>query len=558
MKKYLCGALSLLLLAGSLAGCAEPGDSPAASGDGSAGSSVSAGSSGDSTAPLSFSVMTVNFGEEPTGKVMQEAWLEKSAELMGRELDIDFTYVAMADYGEKLKIMLASQDIADVTTSWGLEQKDIFSYGESGMFVELTEKMDLLPNYQKRLEDAPSSRDALYSSSGKLYGFYTVQTGWQEYSGGSNELCFGTAFRKDIFDEHNIPLPETVEELYTAAKQLKEIYPDKYPIFQVEEWSPAITMLLYANHIGGYYASGGFSGMFYDGESYQYAPILEGYKEALQEMNRWYTEGLISPDYFTHTQANGTATLAAGDGMIVPNAWYGYPGAWATQYPDQEWVLKVGLSNPAYGKAWSYNMGYADDTFLRSNWAALVSSKAENVDEILTFMDLQISDEMNDLLSWGVEGVTYNVVDGEKHLADDLADKMQEYAYGTGNCRAGIFPQIINQASQLDLQVQQGFLRDGEVEVNTVPGYIRENFSPDECTPESKVKGQQLSAEDSEWYANAMTPINTYAAEQMALFISNSRSFDEWDAYVEEIKSMGDLDKAIELMNSTVLGEKDY
>lgn len=561
MKKILCSMLSLMVLTGAMAGCSGNSDTNSSAGSSSGGQSSESSSdeaSADSSEPLSFSVMTVNFGEEPTGKLMQDAWLEKSAELVGRELDIDFQYVAMADYGEKLKIMLSSQELPDLVTSWGMTQDDIYKYGANGTFVELTEKMDILPNYKKHLENAVGSRDTLYSADGKLYGFYTVATGWDTYSGGSNEIIAGAAYRKDIFDANNIALPETVEDLYTAAKKLKEIYPDKYPIMQMEEWQPPVAMLMSANHIGGTYANGSFSGMFYDGESYQYAPILEGYKEALQEMNRWYTEGLISPDYLTHTQANGNATMAAGDGMIIPSCWYGYPGHWKGVYPDQEWVIKIGVENPKYGTPWSYTMGYMTDTLIRYNWATLVNAKADNVDELLAFMDLQLSDEIIELQSWGVEGVTYNVVDGEKHLAPDLAEKAQEYAYGGGNCRAGIFPQAMDQSSQVDLLVSQGFVDDGAITENTVPGYIKENFTVEAATPDSTIVTKPLSADDNEWYANIMTPVNTYAAEQMALFISGSRSFDEWDTYVEEIKSMGDLDKAIEMMNGTVTGKKDY
>ncbi len=554
MKKVLVIIMVLSLSFSLLTGCGAKNNTESTDSNTSEGSTVS-------QEPLAFSVMTVNFGEDPTGKVVNNAWLEEMENLMGRELDISFQYVAMADYQEKIKIMLASGELPDLITSWGLEQTDIFTYGANGTFVELSSNMDKLPNYQKYLDLAENSKVDLYSEDGKLYGFYAVETGWQDYSGGSNEISYAAAFRKDIFDANNIAIPTTVDEVYEAAKKLKEIYPDKYPIMQMEEWQPPINMLIAANHLGGDYTTNSFDGMYYDGSTYQYGPIQDGYKDALIEMNKWYSEGLISPDYFTQTQANGNATMAAGDGMIIPAAWYGYPAQWANTYPDQEWVLKVGVSNSDYGNAWAYKMGNTDDVVVRSNWAVLVNSKSKVVDDLLTFMDYQMSDTVKEILTWGVEGQTYTEVDGVKTLIDSiLADpstEMASFGFGTGTCRSGIFPQIQDKTVQLGTELSEGFVNDdGTVTTSIIPSYIRENFSTEKARPETMIYKGSKSDDESEEYANIMTPINTYAAEQMASFINGTRSFDEWDEYVSEIKAMGDIDRAIEINNSTIIGDK--
>lgn len=512
---------------------------------------------------LSFKVMTVNFGEIPTGKLANDAWLAEMEKLMGRKLDITFEYVSMADYGEKLKIMLTSNQLPDLFTSWGIGQKEVFDYGANGTLVELTSNMDKLPLYKKALDSAQDSLNNLYSVDGKLYGFYSVQGGWQNYSGGSNEIAYSTAIRKDIFDKNGISVPETIDDLYAAAKKLKEIYPDKYPIMQAAQWMPPMDILAVANHFTCVFENTKFDGRFYDGSKFVYSPITEPYKEAMMEMNKWYKEKLISPEFFTQTTANGDGAVAAGEAMIVPSVWYGSPAEWNKKYPDQYWILIPGLENPKYGKPWVYNKGSSDDIRILPNWAVLVNAESKNVDELLRFMDYQMSDTVSTILNWGVEGNTYTVADGAKHFSDAIKadiDGLNKAGVGTGSCRSGIFPQIQDMNAGLESQLAQGLLQDfiykGKTINNTVPGYIKDNYNDEQALPFSKIIMDPLTTNEAEEYANIMTPINTYASEQMAAFIIGSLSFDKWDAYVKELNAMGDIKKAMDIYNSKIKGKK--
>jgi putative aldouronate transport system substrate-binding protein len=500
---------------------------------------------------LSFKVMTVNFGEAPTDKAVQKAWLAECERLMGRELDITFEYVNNADYAEKLRIMLASGDLPDIFTLTGLSQEDIFSYGQNGVFLDLTANMDKLPNYQKYLDSAKDSLGGLYSTEGILYAFYNIQYGWQGYSGGSNEIASTAAFRKDILDANNIAIPQTVEEVYTAATKLKAAYPDKYPIMLMEEWQQPVNMLFNANHVG--------ETRYYDGSKYAYGPLQQGYKDALVEMNRWYSEGLISPDYFVQTQANGNATIAAGDGMIIPSNWYGYPGYWATLYPDQDWVVVPGIKNATYGEPWVFSQGSMDDTRILPWWSIAINPSSKNVDELLKFMDIQMSDSINTLLSWGIEGETYTIVDGTKQFTEAvLADKesSNKYGYGSGSSRSGIFPQTQDMMIELAKAYDQNYVFNGQEITETIPGFVKGYFSITQAIPDTTINLSPLTPEESETYASIMTPIDTYAKEQMAAFISGGRSFDEWDQYIEELAAMGDIQKALDIYQSHITGTK--
>ena len=65
-------------------------------------------------------------------------------------------------------------------------------------------------------------KDLKKQSDGKVY--YTPNYGMERSTNIRAWL-----YRKDIFDKHRLETPETIEDLYTISKKLKEIYPDSYP-----------------------------------------------------------------------------------------------------------------------------------------------------------------------------------------------------------------------------------------------------------------------------------------------------------------------------------------
>jgi putative aldouronate transport system substrate-binding protein len=557
MKRVLSVLLVFSLAVLLLAACTKSNSQPNNAGA----SSAPTGDAGTKNLePLSLKVMTVNFGEQPTGKLVQEAWLAEMEKLMGRKLNIDFQYVSQADYGEKLKIMLTSGELPDLITTWGIDQATIVKYGESGSFVDLTDNLDKLPNYKKYLDAAPESKTKIYSTNDKLYAFYNTYV-YAGENATTNEMKYATAIRKDIFDANGIAVPKTVEDIYQAAKKLKEVYPDKYPIMQMEEWQHPIKMLLSANHIDGWYTNTAFSGAFYNGTEHVFGPIQEGYKDALIEMNKWYAEKLISPDFFTQNQADGKATIANGDGMIIPAVWDGYPAEWAVSYPEQEWLLLPGIENPKYGKPWVFAQGSSDKVSIAGAWSVVINAKSKNVDDLLTFMDYQFSDAVVELLQWGVENKTYTIKDGKKQFVDEiLQDQNGAYARygltGGGISRSGIFPQVSSSEIWKQFERPGKIVVDGQETDLSVNDFIAGEFNVEQAVPYSKMYVEPQTAEESEQIANIMTPINTFAAEQLAAFVSGSRSFAEWDAYVKEIKGLGKLDEAFAILNSKMIGPK--
>lgn len=539
-KKTLAMLLAAMLSVAALASCSG--------GSTDSGSGNSDGGTTTSSEPLSFKVTTVGFGDSPEGKLIQEEWLKLSGELLGREIQPEYEFINVGDYAEKLDIICAGGDIPDLLSyGWGT-QADLIRYGEDGLFEEITQHLDSLPNYKAVLEADERAQYNLYSNDGKLYAFYGATYQGDQPATSSNGNAAG--IRKDILDELGLEIPETIEDFYNCAKAMKAAYPDIYPLILHEEWQPPENLLFAANHTSG--------DRYYNGTEYVYGPTEDAYKEALMELNKWYTEGLISPDYFTHTSENGTAAVAAGEALMIPSIWEGYPGQWKETYPDQEWILVPAIKNEKYGDPWSFYRGNPSEWNVISSYSVVVGADSKVKDEMLQLMDVQYADEMVNLICWGIEGTTYEIDEnGEQHfLPDFLADttKWPEIAFGQGSCRAGIFPTQQSTIANNESAVYGEIYYNGEIHENErYVDFVSAAYKEELAVPTSLITATALTTDESEEYANIMTPVETFAKEQKVKFIKGERSFDEWDQYLEELNAMGDIQAAMDLYNSNVV-----
>lgn len=275
--------------------------------------------------PLSFKVTTVYFGDQsPENTKIQEEWIKLCEEKLGRKLDITFEYIHTGDYTEKLQVINAGGDLPDILTCYTTNSNAklmVDEYGSKGLFLDLAERLDDMPNYKSYLDKDPQSQSTLYTPEGNLYGAYNLSI----VPTGSAHGAFSTmmAVKNSVLKDLDLEIPTTLDEVYDVAKAIKDAGVSKYPIVQLEEWQNPEDVVFNAYHTA--------SNRYYDGTEFKYGPLSDDYKQALQYLNKIYTEGLISPDYFTYTTDMGNADLESGTACILPSAWEGYPGAWADE-----------------------------------------------------------------------------------------------------------------------------------------------------------------------------------------------------------------------------------
>ncbi|WP_410771330.1 extracellular solute-binding protein [Fontibacillus sp. BL9] len=492
-----------------------------------------------------FSVTLPASGVDNPNSLVGKEWHKRMEAYMGKKVEIKYNYIPSSEYDEKVKLMIASDDLTDffVTPLF----YDTTEMAEQGQLLELSQYKDLMPNYMNYIGKVKNGMKRVTDAEGKMYTFKETST--PRFPEDRGMLIQNTsAYRYDVFEANNIKVPETLDEFYEAAKKLKELYPDKYPV--ATKWN-SLRSLFSANHIR--------DEIFWDGEKYVYGVLDEGYKDALQFANKLYSEKLLDPEYTIDTDDTVKRKALNGDNFMWLTQWFTTPAEYTRTANDGK-IFAVSLypDNPKYGKAWQEVVnGNTPDL----GWGVYgVSSKVKNPEELIKFIDYQYSDEMIELITWGIEGTTYTIgEDGVPTFVDSLKTAKDPWLEGdkygmraSRNYNPGL--QMVSDArafvdfAATDYTVFNGKYEEVPIEkaefLTSLP--MPENDYVPSWLSEPSI---QLTGSESQRVSEIMNPIKTFVTEEQAKFVAGKSSFDNWQAFIDKVNKMGNIDEALKIYN---------
>ncbi|GIP04835.1 extracellular solute-binding protein [Paenibacillus sp. JNUCC32] len=494
---------------------------------------------------MRFSVTLPANGVDNPNSLVGKEWHKRMEAYMGKKVEIEYNYIPSSEYDEKVKLMIASDDLTDffVTPLF----YDTTEMAEQGQLLELGQYKDLMPNYMNYIGKVKNGMKRVTDAEGNMFTFKETST--PRFPEDRGMLIQNTsAYRYDVFEANNIKIPETLDEFYGAAKKLKELYPDKYPV--ATKWN-SLRSLFSANHIR--------DEIFWDGEKYVYGVLDEGYKDALQFANKLYAEKLLDPEYTIDTDDTLKRKALNGDNLMWLTQWFTTPAEY-TRTADDGKIFAVSLypDNPKYGKAWQEVVnGNTPDL----GWGVYgVSSKVKNPEELIKFIDYQYSDEMIQLITWGIEGTTYTIgEDGVPTFVDSLKTAKDPWLEGdkygmraSRNHNPGL--QMVSDArafvdfAATDYTVFNGKYEEVPIEkaefLTSLP--MPENDYVPSWLSEPSI---QLTGSESQRVSEIMNPIKTFVTEEQAKFVAGKNSFDNWQAFIDNVKKMGNIDEALKIYN---------
>lgn len=494
---------------------------------------------------MRFSVTLPANGVDNPNSLVGKEWHKRMEAYMGKKVEIEYNYIPSSEYDEKVKLMIASDDLTDffVTPLF----YDTTEMAEQGQLLELGQYKDLMPNYMNYIGKVKNGMKRVTDAEGNMFTFKETST--PRFPEDRGMLIQNTsAYRYDVFEANNIKIPETLDEFYGAATKLKELYPDKYPV--ATKWN-SLRSLFSANHIR--------DEIFWDGEKYVYGVLDEGYKDALQFANKLYAEKLLDPEYTIDTDDTLKRKALNGDNLMWLTQWFTTPAEY-TRTADDGKIFAVSLypDNPKYGKAWQEVVnGNTPDL----GWGVYgVSSKVKNPEELIKFIDYQYSDEMIQLITWGIEGTTYTIgEDGVPTFVDSLKTAKDPWLEGdkygmraSRNHNPGL--QMVSDArafvdfAATDYTVFNGKYEEVPIEkaefLTSLP--MPENDYVPSWLSEPSI---QLTSSESQRISEIMNPIKTFVTEEQAKFVAGKNSFDNWQAFIDKVKKMGNIDEALKIYN---------
>ncbi len=421
-----------------------------------------------------------------------ENWFVKKTieEETNVKLDIMTVEVSSQKYDDKFNLIVASGEMPDMIFQYNGRQANI--YAQQGAFIAVEDYYDKAPNLKKFVDENPDLVVQYLASNGKLYTF----PGKGQGVGNRRHWIY----RKDIFEKNNLTVPTTSDELYDVCKKLKELYPDTYPI--ASRKTGGIELMCPSWNAQDY--------EFYDWDNnvFKFGPAEPEYKSFLEFYNKLIVEELTPPDVLTiGTQA--WVDLFAQEKSFITMDYVTRMDSVGAAGRENNLDFQLAYMPPINGVT-----GYT--TFDYSCYVVPANSK--NIDNAVKLLDWFYTPKAIEYLSWGKEGQTYKVENGEKkYLSENYLKDHGLTAAGWG---------IVFDEDALT----SGFGAEGKIATKDAPKYEIK------CNPFTYM---QMTEEENEIKTTLGADIWKHKQENVAKFILGQRSFSEWDDYLKELENIG-------------------
>ncbi len=514
-------AMMLLALLAGCGGAQAPESTGSAGASGTEGSSVAADTSSAALEPITLKVVAKSWEDVAPSKKDQFLWQEYEKKT---NVKIEWTEVPVVAMEERKSTMMASGDLPDIFYQYeSFTNEEIALYGSQGIFITLDDKLDKLPNLSKLMDTLPSVQPSITMLDGHIYSFpYVIDS--------PSGLTCRYYVKKDYLEQSGLKTIETLGDYETYMKYVKTVQKNGKQAYGVWQ-SPHTTWFFEMQLMGSYgLCDNGFQQYLQrvydpgDGKL-KFTFTDPKLKELWQRMAMWIKEGYWNKEILTNGVEYPEWVTAGTEGQVGSFTWSGAQFLYSDAPKD--YVAFSAFEGP-YGRVLSWA-----DTPVRGLAGAMITNKCKNVDRALSWLDYWYGEEGFQFAKLGVEGVTYNVVDG-KHQYTDIINNYE------GGKQLGAF--------------QQGLFAYG----GGLPFYEPKNNLGNElnnttfeeqtgCTEESILKYYPKevwpaflgSAEEIDELATFQADIVTYIDESRNKFLSGQWNFDsDWDAYVDQLNKL--------------------
>jgi putative aldouronate transport system substrate-binding protein len=431
---------------------------------------------------------------------------------------VKFIHPAEGEEIEQFNLMLNSKELPDVIQTYAGQYKGGMDKAiEDGVYLRLNELIDQhAPNFKKLLEEDPELARQTMTDKENIYAFPLVGIDPDE------PAWWGPVFRGDWLEELDLEIPNTIDEWYNVLTQFKKKKNAKAPLVFSSRGIDPYGTIISAFDIGP---------SFYKKDNVvKYGPMEPGFKEYLATMNKWYNEDLIDKDFPTR-DSNGRATLiTSGDAGAYISEYAvvdKYQAAIAATDPNAKFIAAI---QPSLKLGEKVNYRVVNER--NGGYEAVITSSCKNPEAVVKWLDYAYSQEGFMLFNYGIEGKSYNMVDGEPQFADLLTNNPDGLDFWTvcNKYKLEVGPYLrdykaVPGFTDIDLDCMEQWTKAGTDHV--IPPV---NFTP----------------EESEIYSAIMGDVATFKDEMVLKFIVGEIPLSEFDNYVEQLKAL-EIEKVIDI-----------
>ena len=172
--------------------------------------------------------------------------------------------------------------------------------------------------------------------------------------------------------------------------------------------------------------------------------------------------------------------------------------------------------------------------FSWQKWA--VTKDCKDPEAVAALLDVLYSDRYEELSAWGIEGETYEVVDGRRQLMEGIGGAYWEQNAKDRKTPGGslwsgcVFPTV--SLYTMESQFTSRPEHKNEFQKSVV--------FQDAVYPDAKYCYMAIATDEQNARKAALTTdLSTYSSELVTDFILGRASFDDWDQYIAQMQELG-------------------
>ena len=481
------------------------------------------------TEPIKFTIMASQSAVQPDFGDM--VIIPIYDEMTG--ITVEWQCVASSVRKEKISTAISSGEMPDIFFKCNISAANLQTYGKNGDIVDLAPYLEeYAPNFWAYAQENPDVLAAITTPDGHIYSLPSI------VEAPATRMNKKLYYNSEWMEKLGLEEPTTVEEFYDLLYAMR--FNDPNGNGETDEVPLSETTSTLFQIFGGLFGVGnrGTHSSDYDIDpetgAVRYSKTSDAFRECLEFMHECYVDGLIDPECITCNDSH-IVGLAAQD---VLGIYFATNLALLGASDAEKFVPATGWVE---GAIWPTMRSH-----LHSVGAFVVTSKCENVEAALRWVDYFYTEEGIEFYHYGIEGQTFvRNDDGSLSFTDDIlaqvaGDKSyDEVVSQVGPYCGGNNPTMMSWPGYAGAELSPIPMASAEALLPYVPDVIWPIFT--------------YTDEELKIVNSVGSDINTYAKQTCTEFLTGERELndEEWEAYKAQVEKMG-IDQMLEVMEGVI------
>ncbi len=446
--------------------------------------------------PVTLKVLMIDDGEDVANRKAWKWLTEKTG------IEFEVQTLTAEEMATKLPLILAGNDLPDIFWRCPFDYAMLESYAGVGKIMQLDDLIEKYGYYTKQVIEAESTvKGAMTASDGHKYSMPQV----------TGKSALGYMINQNWLDNLNLPVPETLDELYDTLVAFRDQDAngngdpnDEIPMsFPGSSHMAMRAMVMAWCGFSQYWPA---TGATFDADANGKVALnqtTDQYRYVLEYLNKLYNEGLLDKNAFTQTSEEHKAKLLANQIGVYTN---GNNNSTLLEqgiyYTEMALTSQVNPDVPVLGGSMPYN----------PNLFA-ISALTKYPEVCFLLGDYIYSEEASWYLVYGEEGVDFTWKDKDHYQVDYIGD--------SGN------KLFVNNWTRTEWKQQK---EDEKLRKNDeiAAKYCKTAFQ----------NYLVFTQEENDIISEIATDLSSVCDEAFVQFITNGIDDASWQEYVDLVKSL--------------------